>query len=48
LWKENEGVPKEAVGKAEDIGDVVATICSSDGRFMNGEVYQVHGGFPKL
>ena len=48
LWKDNQAVPKEAIGQSEDIGNVVATICSSDGRFMNGEVYQVHGGFPKL
>lgn len=48
LWKENKSVRPEAIGQPEDIGNVVATICSKDGRFMNGEVYQVHGGFGKL
>jgi NAD(P)-dependent dehydrogenase (short-subunit alcohol dehydrogenase family) len=48
LWKENEGVHPKSKGKSEEIGSVAATICSKDGSFMNGEVYQVHGGFPKL
>ena len=48
LWKENEGVHPKSKGKSEDIGAVAATVCSKDGSFMNGEVYQVHGGFPKL
>ena len=48
LWKNNKELRPESIGKAEDIGGVVATICSADGRFMNGEVYQVHGGFAKL
>ena len=48
LWKDNTAVGPESVGQPEDIGNVVATICSKDGRFMNGEVYQVHGGFAKL
>jgi NAD(P)-dependent dehydrogenase (short-subunit alcohol dehydrogenase family) len=35
--------------KPEDIAAVMATICSpDDGKFMNGEVYTVHGGFPRL
>ena len=48
LWKDNKAVRPESIGQPEDIGNVVATICSKDGRFMNGEVYQVHGGFGKL
>ena len=48
LWKNNEGVHPKSKGKSEEIGSVSATICSKDGSFMNGEVYQVHGGFPKL
>ena len=48
LWKNNESVPPESVGQSEQIGSVVATVCSADGSFMNGETYQVHGGFPKL
>ena len=48
LWKNNEVVPPKSKGTSEEIGAVAATICSKDGSFMNGEVYQVHGGFPKL
>lgn len=48
LWKDNKALRSEAMGQPEDIGNVVATICSKDGKFMNGEVYQVHGGFAKL
>ncbi len=48
LWKDNKSLRPESVGQSEDIGNVVATICSKDGRFMNGEVYQIHGGFAKL
>jgi dehydrogenase/reductase SDR family member 4 len=48
LWKGNKDLRPEMCGQPEDIGNVVATICSKDGRFMNGEVYQVHGGFAKL
>jgi NAD(P)-dependent dehydrogenase (short-subunit alcohol dehydrogenase family) len=48
LWKDNKEVKPEAIGQSEDIGAVVATICSKDGKFMNAEVYQVHGGFPNL
>lgn len=48
LWRNNQGVPKEALGDPDQIGSVAATVCSKDGSFVNGEVYQVHGGFPKL
>ena len=48
LWKNNDGVHPKSKGKSEEIGAVAATVCSKDGSFMNGEVYQVHGGFPKL
>ena len=48
LWKNNDGVHPKSKGRQEEIGSVAATICSKDGSFMNGEVYQVHGGFPKL
>ena len=47
LW-ENESVPKEAIGMPHQIGSVAATMCSSDGSFVNGTTYQVNGGFPKL
>ena len=47
LW--NADVPKESIGEAHQIGSVAACICShTDGGFMNGEIYQVNGGFPKL
>jgi NAD(P)-dependent dehydrogenase (short-subunit alcohol dehydrogenase family) len=48
LWKNNPNLIKESVGTAEEIGSAVALICSRDGRFMNGEVFPVHGGFAKL
>ena len=38
LWN-NESVPKESIGKPEEIGSVVATVCSSDGSFVNGSTY---------
>ena len=48
LWN-NPNVSKESIGEASQIGSVAATICSKhDGGFMNGEIYQVHGGFAKL
>ena len=48
LWKNNDGPHPKSKGTSEQIGSVCATICSKDGSFMNGEVYQVHGGFAKL
>ena len=48
LWKDNPKLIKESVGTSEEIGSAVALICSRDGRFMNGEVFPVHGGFAKL
>ena len=47
LWN-SDSVPKESIGMPEQIASVVATVCSVDGSFMNGDTYQVHGGFPKL
>ena len=44
----NPKLDQQSVGEAHQIGSVVATICSDEGSFMNGETYQVHGGFPKL
>ena len=47
LW--NSDVPKKSIGEAHQIGSVAACICSAhDGGFMNGEVYQVNGGFAKI
>ena len=48
LWRGNEGVPKKALGESEQIASVAATMCSSDGSFINGENYQVHGGYQKI
>ena len=48
LWNNSE-VPKESIGEGHHIGSVAACICSAkDGGFMNGEVYQVNGGFAKM
>jgi NAD(P)-dependent dehydrogenase (short-subunit alcohol dehydrogenase family) len=44
----NSVVNEKNCAKPEDIASVIATICSDDGTFMNGEVYTVHGGFPRL
>ena len=41
--------PPESIGQPENIGSVVALICSpEDGAFMNGEIYHVNGGFAKM
>jgi NAD(P)-dependent dehydrogenase (short-subunit alcohol dehydrogenase family) len=48
LWTNNPHLIRESVGTAEEIGSAFALICSRDGRFMNGEVFSVHGGFAKL
>ncbi len=48
LWKENNSIPEKSKGSQEQIGSVAATICSKDGSFVNGEIYYVHGGFPKI
>mmetsp|Transcript_6268 Transcript_6268/g.10204 ORF Transcript_6268/g.10204 Transcript_6268/m.10204 type:complete len:225 (-) Transcript_6268:14-688(-) len=48
LWKSSMVNPA-SVGESHHIGSVVACICSKgDGGFMNGETYQVHGGFAKM
>ena len=47
LWN-NPSVPADAIGMPEQIASVVATVCSVDGGFMNGDTYQVHGGYAKL
>ena len=39
LWKGNKELHPMSKGQASDIGAVAATICSVDGKFMNGEVY---------
>jgi NAD(P)-dependent dehydrogenase (short-subunit alcohol dehydrogenase family) len=39
LWKGAIPAPEESKGMPDQIGSVVATICSKDGSFMNGEVY---------
>lgn len=45
----NTQVNAKNCAKPEHIAAVIATICSEgDGTFMNGEIYTVHGGFPRL
>ena len=39
LWKDNNSVQPESIGQSEHIASVVATVCSTDGSFMNGETY---------
>lgn len=47
--KDNTLINEKNCGKPEQIASVIATICSpQDGSFMNGEVYTVHGGCPRL
>eukprot|EP00347_Sterkiella_histriomuscorum_P006988 403350679 len=48
LWRGNQGLPKKALGESDQIASVVATMCSQDGSFVNGENFMVHGGFPKI
>ena len=47
LWQ-NDSVPKDSIGLADQIGSVAATMCSKDGSFINGETFRVHGGYAKL
>jgi NAD(P)-dependent dehydrogenase (short-subunit alcohol dehydrogenase family) len=45
----NTLINEKNCAKPEHIASVIATICSEgDGAFMNGEIYTVHGGFPRL
>jgi dehydrogenase/reductase SDR family protein 4 len=46
--KGNTLINDKNCAKPEQIASVIATICSNDGSFMNGEIYTVHGGFPRL
>ena len=46
--KGNPIFTEKNTGKPQQIASVIATICSEDGSFMNGELYRVHGGFAKL
>mmetsp|Transcript_8500 Transcript_8500/g.6040 ORF Transcript_8500/g.6040 Transcript_8500/m.6040 type:complete len:89 (+) Transcript_8500:472-738(+) len=49
LWKDRkDDMEPKSMGKPEDIGNVVATMCSDDGKFINGVTVRVDGGFPKL
>ena len=47
LWG-NPEVPKDSIGLSENIGAVAATMTSSDGAFINGTTFYVHGGYAKL
>jgi dehydrogenase/reductase SDR family protein 4 len=47
--KDNSLINDKNCAKPDQIASVIATICSEDdGSFMNGEIYTVHGGFPRL
>ena len=47
--KDNKLINEKNCAKPEQIASVIATICSpQDGSFMNGEIYTVHGGCPRL
>mmetsp|Transcript_1957 Transcript_1957/g.3414 ORF Transcript_1957/g.3414 Transcript_1957/m.3414 type:complete len:179 (-) Transcript_1957:50-586(-) len=49
LWKGNKDLNPASMGEGHHIGSIAATMCSKrDGGFVNGETFQVHGGFPKL
>jgi 3-oxoacyl-[acyl-carrier protein] reductase len=41
-------VPAAVIGRPDQIASVVATLCSADGSFMNGEVVHANGGFGRL
>jgi NAD(P)-dependent dehydrogenase (short-subunit alcohol dehydrogenase family) len=38
------GIPGRRLGRVEDIAGVVAMLLSADGRWINGQVYNVNGG----
>lgn len=47
--KDNKLINSKNCAQPEQIASVIATICSpQDGSFMNGEIYTVHGGCPRL
>ena len=47
LW--NHPLANKGMGLPSEIASVVATICSKvDGRFMNGEIYHLNGGYVKM
>ena len=47
--KDNPKINGKNCAQPDQIASVIATICSPvDGAFMNGEVYTVHGGCPRL
>ena len=48
LWKDNDKVDPKSIGTPTQIAALAATMCSEDGAFINGETYQIHGGFAKL
>ena len=37
-------IPGTRLGRPEDIAGVVAMLLSEDGRWINGQVYNVNGG----
>ena len=41
----NPDLDQRSVGEAHQIGSVVATMCSDDGSFINGETFIVSNGF---
>ncbi|CAI2379140.1 unnamed protein product [Moneuplotes crassus] len=47
IW-DNPEIDQDRVGLPSDIGSVAATLCSDDGNFCNGAVFQVNGGFSSM
>ena len=43
-----DNFPKAKIGRPEQIASIVASLCSNDFSFMNGEVIDANGGFAKL
>ncbi|CDW86649.1 dehydrogenase reductase sdr family member 4 [Stylonychia lemnae] len=39
---------KKIAARPEQIADFVASVCSKDGSYLNGECYMIHGGYTKL
>mmetsp|Transcript_5610 Transcript_5610/g.5117 ORF Transcript_5610/g.5117 Transcript_5610/m.5117 type:complete len:88 (-) Transcript_5610:43-306(-) len=48
LWKNNSELDPKSLGTPEQISSVAAMMCSTDGSFVNGANYFVHGGFARI
>lgn len=45
---ENPNLDPRMLGTTDKVSGIVATVCSDEGSFINGEVIAMHGGFTKM